>query len=161
MVTQHTPYLESPDRVLDACASTAMTAPRRVAHDAASAKDRCDELWNATVAAVGEHTPMPLTEHLDLRTTVVDWIVAIARTARGSRDDLEVTTTQHLCIAGVTVVLRLCRMRVVSRRNQRAVDDPRTTPVTVSNIVEECSKPGRDCRDDPVRRRLRDLEHRG
>jgi hypothetical protein len=113
-----------------------MTAPRRVAHDAASAKDRCDELCNATVAAVGEHTPMPLTEHLDLRTTVVDWIVTIARTARGSRDDLEVTTThQHLCIAGVTVVLRLCRMRVVPR-------SPRTTPVTVSNIVEESASLG-------------------
>jgi hypothetical protein len=106
MVTQHPPYLESPDRVLDACAQTAMTAPRRITHDAASAKCRRDELRNATVAAVGEDTSVPHTQRLDLRPTVVDWIVTIAGSAGGNCDDLEVTTThQHLSIAGVSVVL--------------------------------------------------------
>lgn len=162
VVTQDTPYLESPDRMLDACTSTAMTAPRRITHDVAAAKGRRHELWNAMIAAVGEDTSVLLTQRLDLRTTVVDWIVAIARAAGSRRDDLEVTTThQHLCIAGVPVVLGLRRMRVISCRNQRAVDDPRAAPVTMGDVVEKCSKPGRDRRDDPMRRRLRDLEHRG
>ena len=133
MVTQDTPYLQSPDRVLDAGTSTAMTAPCGIAHDAASAKGRCDELRNAPVATIGEHAPVPLTQHLDLRTTVVDWIVAIAWAARNARDDRELATThEHLCIAGVTVVLGLRRMRMVACRNQRAVDDPRPALVTTT-----------------------------
>src|SRR5882762_5584465 len=109
VVAQDTPHLESPDRMLDAGTSTAMPAPRRITHDATSAKGRRYELPNARIATVGEDTPVPLTQRLDLRATVMDWIVAIARTTRVSRDDLEITTThEHLCIAGVTVVLRRC-----------------------------------------------------
>jgi hypothetical protein len=70
-----------------------MTAPSRITHDAASAKGWCDELRNATVATVGEHAPVPLTQHLDLRATVVRWIVAIAWAARNARDDREIATT--------------------------------------------------------------------
>jgi hypothetical protein len=128
--------------MLDPGTSTAMTAPRRITHDAASAEDRRHELWNATIATVGEDAPVQLTQRLDLRTTVVDCIVAIARTAGGSRDDLEITMThQHLCVAGVTVVLRLRRMRMIPCRNQRAVDDPRAAPVTAGDVVEEYGEP--------------------
>ena len=161
MVTQDTPYLQSPDCVLDVGTSTAMTAPRGIAHDAASAKGRRDALRNATVATIGEHAPVPLTQHLDLRTTVVDWIVAIAWAARNARDDLEISTTQDLCIARVTVVLGFRRMRMVPRRNQGSVDDPRPASVTTTQLGDERSKFGCDRRDDPVRHRLRDLEHRG
>ena len=161
VVTQARPHFEPSDRMLDPGTSTAMTAPRRITHDAASAEDRRHELWNATIATVGEDAPVQLTR-LDLRTTVVDCIVAIARTAGGSRDDLEITMTdQHLCVAGVTVVLRLRRMRMIPCRNQRAVDDPRAAPVTAGDVVEEYGEPGRDRRDDPVRSGLRDLEHDG
>ena len=140
VVTQDTPHVESSDRMLDPGTPTAMTAPRRITHDATSAKDRRHELWNATIATVGEDAPVQLTQRLDLRATVVDWIVAIARTAGGSRDDLEITTThQHLCVAGVSVVLRLRGMRVVPRRNQRAVDDPRATPVATGDVMSSCA----------------------
>lgn len=162
VVTEDTPHLESADRVLDACTSTAMPAPRGIAHDAASAKGRCDELGNAAIAAVGEYTPVPRTQRLDLRTTVVDWIVAIARAARSGRDDLEVTMThEHLCIAGVPVILGLRRVRVVAGRNQRAVDDPRPAPIARGRLVDERCKFGGNPRDDPVRRRLGDLEYGG
>ena len=67
---------------------------------------------------------MQLTEHLDLGTEVVSWIVAISRAARSRRDDLEITTThEHLCIAGVAIVLGLCGVRMVPCGNQCSVDN--------------------------------------
>ena len=76
-----------------------MPAPRRIADDTASTKGRRDELRDATIASVGQDAPVQLTEHLDLGTEVVGWIVAISGAARSRRDDLEITTThEHLCI---------------------------------------------------------------
>jgi hypothetical protein len=105
---------------------------------------------------------MPLAQDLDLGPPIVDWIVAIPGAARNRRKDREITTThQYLCVAGVTVVLGLRGMRVVPRWNQRSVYDPRPTAVTTRQPTGEGGKFGCDRRDDPMRRRLRNLEHHG
>jgi hypothetical protein len=139
-----------------------MTTPCRITQHAASTKGRRDELGHATIAAVGEDASVPLAQDLDLGPPIVDWIVAIPGAARNRRKDREITTThQYLCVAGVTVVLGLRGMRVVPRWNQRSVDDPRPAPVMTTRPADERSKSRCDRRDDPMRRRLRDLEHRG
>jgi hypothetical protein len=64
-----------------------MSTPRAVAYDPASAKDRRDELGDATVATVGKDAPMLLAEHLDGRAAVMERVVAVAWTTRRCSDD--------------------------------------------------------------------------
>lgn len=95
MVTKDTPILESGDRVLDACSPSSMSSPGTVTYDSIAVKPWCDELGHAAIATIRENAPVALASRLDDGAAVVDWIVAIARTACRRRDDLEVTATHE------------------------------------------------------------------
>lgn len=100
MVAQNSPVLQAGDRMLDPRAAAAMAAPGQVAQDAIAAEDRRDELGHAAVAAIGQNAPVVLAERLDRGATVVDGIVAIARSPGGRRDDAEVAAaSQDLSVA--------------------------------------------------------------
>ena len=131
VIAQYAPELDPCDRVFDARTSTSMTTPCTVPEDAAAMEDWRDELGDASIAAVREDTAVLLAQRLDLRATVVHRIVAIAWTARGDRDDLEIMAThEQLSVAGVAVVLGLGGAGVVAGWNQRAIYDPRPASVT-------------------------------
>ena len=117
-------------------------------------KSRRHEPGNATIATVGEDPPVLLARSLDLRITVVDWIVAVARTARGSRRPRDHGDVPALVRCGSNGS-SWTSPRMIPCRNQ-CVDDPRAAPVTASDVVQECRKHGCHRRDDPMRRGLRD-----
>jgi hypothetical protein len=50
--------------VLDPRTAASVLPPPMITHDALTVKSWCDELGNASVSAVGEHTSMPLTPRL-------------------------------------------------------------------------------------------------
>jgi hypothetical protein len=130
VVAQDAPVLEPSDGVFAAGSAPAMMAPGPVADDPVTAKQRRHQLADATIATVGEHATLFSTQGLDPRATVVHRIVAVAGPAGGRRDDPEVTPTdQDLRIARPPVVLRLHRVRVIARRDQRPVDHPRLASV--------------------------------
>ena len=86
--------------MLDTCTSSPMPTPRRVSYDAVVAKAWRCELWNASITTIGEDSTVLLTERLDSRAAVVDWVVAIAWCSRDGRDDAEIVTPdQDLRIA--------------------------------------------------------------
>lgn len=86
--------------MLDTSASAAVAAPRGVTHDPIRSKDGCDELGDATVAAIGEDSPVLLALRLDRRASVVNGVVAVARATRGRSDDSQIGSPhENLCIA--------------------------------------------------------------
>jgi hypothetical protein len=126
MIAQDAPILEPSDGVFDAGSPAAVTVPGSVADDPVAAKQRRHQLANATIATVGERATVFSTELLDARATVMQRIVAVARPASGRRDDPEVAPTdQDLRVARPPVVFRLRGARMIARRDQRPVDDPR------------------------------------
>jgi hypothetical protein len=76
--------------VLDAGSAPSVPAPRTVAHDADAAKPGRDELGNASVGTVGEDAAVLSAQGFDGGASVVHGVVAIARTACGYGDDMEV-----------------------------------------------------------------------
>ena len=138
-----------------------MGAPASIAEDPIASKPRCDELGHAAVAAIGEHATMALTEHLDGRAAIVNRVVAIARTTRVHRNDVQISAThEDLRVAGPSVVLRPRSGPVITRWDQCPIDDPRLTTIAV-RCVDESGQARRHGRHDAVRRRLRDREARG
>jgi hypothetical protein len=73
--------------MLDACPFATMLAPGHIPHDSVVRKPRCDELWNAAVSTVSQYATMTLAERLDDRAAVMNWIIAIAWSTGGRRDD--------------------------------------------------------------------------
>jgi hypothetical protein len=64
-----------------------MPSPAVVAYDPVPAEAGGDELGDASIATIGEHTSVPASEALDHRPSVVHRIVSIAGAARGGRND--------------------------------------------------------------------------
>jgi hypothetical protein len=58
IVAQGAPVLQTCDRVLDPGASSSMAFPGAIAADSVAVKDGCEELPDATIAAVGEDAPV-------------------------------------------------------------------------------------------------------
>jgi hypothetical protein len=161
VISEHAPCLEPCDRVLDAGPASAMTTPCAIPDDAIVVKHRRGKLGNATIATVGEDPPVMLAELLDARATVVDWIVTIPWSSRAGRDDKEVSSSdQDLRVTRVSVVLRLRGTGVIAGWDQRAIDDPRNTPVAW-RWSDEGGEHRREHRDDSMGRRRRDLRTRG
>ena len=78
VVPEHSPVLESGDRVLDACTTLAVTPPSAITKDAVAPKDRSNQFWNSAVSTVGEHALVISTQRFDLGAAVVHRVVAIA-----------------------------------------------------------------------------------
>ena len=76
--------------MLDASAPATVPAPGRIPNDPILSERRRNELWNAAVAAVGEHISVLETETLDPRTAIVDRIVAVTWTGSIDGDDAEI-----------------------------------------------------------------------
>ena len=125
VITQNTPVLEARNGVLDAGSAATMATPGSIAHDAAAAKHRCDELGDAAITAIGQDAAMLPAQHLDRRATVMDGIVAVTRPACRGGDDLEIAPLdEDLRVARPPVVLRGCGSAMVTRRDERAIDHP-------------------------------------
>lgn len=109
VISEASPVLEPRDRVFDACAASTMDPPHSISDDSPTAKTRRDELADATVATIREHSSMTAAQFLDLRAAGVDRIVAVAGTRSGDADDLQICTpNEQLEIAGPSIVLRFC-----------------------------------------------------
>ena len=130
MVAQDAPVLQTGDRVLDPGTAASMAFPGPIAADPCALKDRCDELRDAAIASVSEDATVRLAQCLEMRAPVVNRIVAIARPAGGGGDDAQIAATgEDLRVAGPAVILRASGTAVIAGWYQRAVDDPRLTPV--------------------------------
>lgn len=152
VISKHTPVLEPCERVLDTSTPSTMTAPRTIPHDAVSAEDRRDELWYAAIAAIGEDAAMILAQSFDGRASVVDRIIAIARTAGRRRNDVKIAPShQDLRVAAPPIVLRPCGVGVIARRKKRAVDDPRLSAIGPACEIDR-RQLRRQCRDDAMHR---------
>jgi hypothetical protein len=95
MVAQDSPVLQAGDGVLDASAAAAVASPRAVAQDAPAAEDRCDQLVDAAVTAVGQDASVEAAECLDRGAAVVHRIVAIAGATGGRGDDAEIAAARQ------------------------------------------------------------------
>ena len=160
MIAEYSPVLEPRDGMLDTSPASTMRTPRAVTDDTTSAKAGSDELANATIAAVGKHPSVTAGQNLDVRVTVMDRIVSIARSAADDRNDAEVRPTdEDLCVARPAVVLGLGCGVVIAGRNERPVDNPRPTSIEIDTVVEKRSEPRDDVDDDAMGLRARNREH--
>lgn len=91
--------------MLDTCSAATMSSPRCVSHDPCAAKHGRDELGDAAVAAVRKDATMVPAEAFDLRSTIVNHIVAVAGPASSDRDHRQVgTTDEQLRVTGPTIL---------------------------------------------------------
>ena len=162
MISKDPPVLEPGDGVLDASAPTPMSTPGVVAKDAASLEDGGDELLDPPIAAVGEDASVVLAQALDDRATVEHRIVAVAGASALGGDHVEVRTTdEDLRIARPPVVLGFRSGRVVTRRNQRPIDDPGPPAIRLAPARQQRGDTRADVDDDAMGLRAGDLEHGG
>ena len=141
-------------------ATPAMPAPRSVPQNAVPPEDRRPKLGDSAISAVGEDAPVALAELLDVRSTVVDGVVAISGAAAADREDTKISAAhQHLDVARPAIVLRLrCRL-VIACRHERALNDPGLASIDESRR-EECRHSRNERRDNAMRLRFRDPEER-
>lgn len=159
MISKNTPVLEARDRVLDAGPPSDVAMPPRVAHDSVASKPGRDELRDAAIPAVCEDSTMGAAQPLDTRSSVVNRIVATPRATSARGNDPKVATThEELCVARPAVVLRSRSTAMIARRDQSAIDDPRRS--VIADWLGERCQVRRDRANDPMRRRLRDVEGR-
>ena len=82
MIAQDAPIFEPGDGVLDARPTSTVATPRGVSNDAATREAWCNELVDASIAAVGENATVVLGQLLDDRAAVVNGVVTVAWSAR-------------------------------------------------------------------------------
>jgi hypothetical protein len=147
--------------MLDPRASFAMPAPRSIPEDPVLAEHRRDQLRDAAVATVGEDAPMASANGLDVRVSVVNDIVAIARTAGCDGNHAQIgAANDELGVARPPLVLRLGGGVVITRGNECPVDDPRPPTISIDRGVEQCCETRSQVRKDSMHLRLRDRERR-
>lgn len=92
MVAKDTPVLEARKGMFDAGSAPTMSAPASISEDSPACEPGRDELRHTSVPAVGEDAAMPSAEPLEVAASVVNQIVAVARSAACHCQHLEVST---------------------------------------------------------------------
>ena len=98
-------------------------------------------------------------ERLDVRVSVVNDVVAIARASGLDRNDTEISApNDDLGVARPAVVLGLGGGLVIAGGHERPVDDPRPPSIWIDGSVQEAAEARDQIREDPMCLGLRDRE---
>jgi hypothetical protein len=76
--------------MLDTGTASPVPAPLPISDDAILAEDGCDQFWDAAIPAVGEDSLVAATDELDVGSSVVNHVVAIARAACLHSDHVQI-----------------------------------------------------------------------